>query len=120
MSTHDEPLPPDLQLAFLPLHKRAMGMALGAAVGLTAFGTTAIPLMRSPADNFDLSLLAQYFYGYTFTWAGAFVALAWGFVVGFTAGWFIAFCRNLVIAASLWLTRTRAELAASRDFLDHI
>ena len=54
------------------------------------------------------------------TWQGAFVALAWGFVAGFVAGWFTAFCRNFVIAASLWLGRTRSELDATRDFLDHI
>jgi hypothetical protein len=121
MTIHDEPLPPDLQLAFLPLHKRAMGMALGLGAGLVCFGVTAVPLLRgTPPDQLNLYLLAQYFYGYTFTWPGAFVALAWGFVVGFTAGWFTAFCRNLVIAVSLWLSRTRAELAASRDFLDHI
>ena len=120
MTTTNDGLPPDLQLAFLPLHKRALGMAIGAASGLTCFAVTAVALLRPPEPALNLMLLAEYFYGYTFTWVGAFVALAWGFVVGFTAGWFIAFCRNLVLAASLWLTRTRAELDASRDFLDHI
>ena len=56
---------------------------------------------------------------YLGTWFG-FCLLAWGFVVGFVAGWFSAFTRNFVIAASLWLSRTRNELEASRDFLDHI
>lgn len=120
MTTPNDTIPADLRLAFLPLHKRALGMALGTATGLVCFLITAVALVRTPHEDFDLSLLAQYFYGYTFSWAGAFVSLAWGFVVGFTAGWFVAFCRNLVIAVSLWLTRTRAELAASRDFLDHI
>lgn len=115
----EERLPAEVQLAFLPLHKRALGMAVGAAAGLVCFAITAIALVR-PDPELNLMLLAEYFYGYTVSWAGAFVALAWGFVVGFTAGWFIAFCRNLVIAASLWLTRTRAELDATRDFLDHI
>jgi hypothetical protein len=119
MTDTNETLPPDLQLAFLPLHKRAFGMALGAATGLTCFAITAIALLR-PDPDLNLRLLAEFFYGYTVTWRGAFVGLAWGFVMGFTAGWFTAFCRNLVIAASLWLTRTRAELSASRDFLDHI
>ncbi|MBA2243901.1 MAG: hypothetical protein H0W11_03025, partial [Gemmatimonadetes bacterium] len=64
--------------------------------------------------------LAEYFYGYTVSWPGALVGGFWGFVVGFVAGWFVAFCRNLVIAATLFITRTRAELAATRDFLDHI
>ncbi len=120
MTTPNDSIPADLRLAFLPLHKRALGMALGTAVGLVGFLVTAIVLLRPPQPGMNLALLAEYFYGYTVSWPGAFVALAWGFVAGFTAGWFVAFCRNLVIAASLWLSRTRAELDASRDFLDHI
>jgi len=112
-------LPGELALAFLPLHKRAFGMAFGAAAGLLVFGITAITLVRPHAD-IRLELLAEYFYGYSVSWSGAFIGLAWAFVSGFVAGWFIAFCRNLVIAVSLWLTRTRAELDAGRDFLDHI
>ena len=120
MSGAPDALPAELRLAFLPLHKRAFGMAVGAAAGLVMFLVTAVCLLRSPETAPGLQILDEYFYGYAPTWPGALVALAWGFVMGFTAGWFIAFCRNLVIAASLWLTRTRAELAASRDFLDHI
>ena len=120
MTEAPDALPASLQLAFLPLHKRAFGMALGLASGLVCFGITAIFLLRRPEPTPDLSILSEYFFGYTVSWRGALVSLAWGFVMGFTAGWFIAFCRNLVIAASLWLTRTRAELSASRDFLDHI
>ncbi len=120
MTTPRDVLPDDLQLAFLPLHKRALGMAIGAAAGLVCFLLTAVALLRPTPPEFNLMLLAEYFYGYTVSWPGAFVGLAWGFVAGFTAGWFLAFARNFAIAASLWLTRTRAELAASRDFLDHI
>jgi hypothetical protein len=36
------------------------------------------------------------------------------------AGWFTAFVRNFVMAAMVWMARTRAELSATRDFLDHI
>ena len=120
MTEAPDALPAALRLAFLPLHKRAFGMALGLASGLVCFAITAIFLLRRPEPAPDLSILSEYFFGYTVSWTGALVSLAWGYVVGFTAGWFIAFCRNLVIAASLWLTRTRAELSASRDFLDHI
>jgi hypothetical protein len=58
--------------------------------------------------------------GYSLTWKGAFIGLGWGFLVGFVMGWFVAFLRNLVIAASVFITRTREELRATRDFLDHI
>jgi ribose/xylose/arabinose/galactoside ABC-type transport system permease subunit len=120
MTEQTPTLPLELELAFEPLHKRAFGMALGVASGLVFFLMTAVVLVRRPDPAPDISILREYFYGYTVSWPGAFVALAWGFIVGFVAGWFTAFCRNLVIAVSLWVTRTRAELDASRDFLDHI
>jgi hypothetical protein len=118
----NDPEPSALVLAFAPLHKRAFGTALGAAVGVVMFGLTAIHLLRDPAPGaaLDLKLLANYFYGYTPTWPGALVGMFWGFVVGFVGGWFVAFCRNLVIAISIFITRTRAELRETRDFLDHI
>lgn len=116
----DGALPRELQLAFAPLHKRAFGIALGMANALVCFGITAVYLIRAPAPPFQLGLLAEYFYGFTVSWRGAFVALAWGFFVGYVAGWFVAFCRNLTMATFLFVIRTRAELAATRTFLDHI
>lgn len=113
-------LPPELQPAFRPLHKRALGMALGLTVGGLVFLATAIHVLRHPEPEFPLYLLGEYFYGYTVTWEGAFLGLAWGFVAGFVAGWFLAFARNVGLAVFIFVTRTRAELAATRDFLDHI
>jgi len=116
----DDSIPRELQLAFAPVHKRAFGIALGSASALVWFAVTAVYLARTPEPDFDLGLLAQYFYGFTVSWRGALVALAWGFVVGFVAGWFMAFCRNLATATLLFVTRTRADLAATQSFLDHI
>ena len=118
MST--EHLPVELGLAFEPLHKRAFGMAVGVASGVFFLLLTAIPLLRDPDGALGLKILGEYFYGYTVSWPGVLAALVWGGVTGFVAGWFVAFCRNLVIAASLWLGRSRSELDATRDFLDHI
>lgn len=116
----DDTLPPQLALAFAPLHKRAFGIAVGTALGVLLFGMTLVVVLRRPEQEPGLRLLRQYFAGYRVSWGGAFVGLFWGFVVGFVAGWFTAFCRNLVIAISVFLIRTRAQLAQSRDFLDHI
>lgn len=116
----DGSLPPSLALAFAPLHKRAFGTALGLALGLLFFGFTAIYLVRGPIEGTNLWLLGQYFRGYRVTWPGAFVGLLWGFGVGFVAGWFIAFCRNLALAISIFIISTKAELNQSSDFLDHI
>ena len=107
-------------LVFAPLHKRALGFGIGVACALGVFAVTAIYLLRDPETPVALGLLGQYFYGYDVSWVGALIGAAWAFMVGFVAGWFIAFTRNLVLALSIFLVRTRAELAASRDFLDHI
>jgi hypothetical protein len=54
------------------------------------------------------------------SWPGVVIGAAWGFVVAFVAGWFAAFCRNLALAISAFVIRTRAEIEATREFLDHI
>lgn len=113
-----EPVTP--VLAFAPLHKRALGIATGTATGLLVFLATAVYLLRPAEQAFKLGLLGQYFFGYTVSWQGALIGLGWGFFTGFVVGWFVAFCRNLVVAISLFLSYTRAELAETRDFLDHI
>ncbi len=111
----DEPL----LLAFAPLHKRAFGTAIGIVTGLLIFVVTVYQVLVPP-DGASTALLAQYLQGYSLSWKGAFIGLAWGLAVGFVMGWFVAFVRNLVIATSVFITRTRQELRATRDFLDHI
>jgi hypothetical protein len=120
--THDpaDRLPADLQLAFAPLHKRALGIAVGLACGLLVAGATIVVLVRGAEGSFNIGLLRAYFFGYEVTWPGVLVGFGWAFAAGFTAGWFVAFVRNLVMAISIFLVRTRAELFATRDFLDHI
>ncbi len=114
-------LPPRLLLVFAPLHKRALGLAFGSATALLVFGVTVLHLLFvRPRDALNLYLLREYFYGYTISWTGAFIGAWWGFFTGFVAGWFLAFGRNFALALSLFITRTRAELQQSRDFLDHI
>lgn len=109
----------ELELAFQPLHKSAFGMATGVTLGLLVFLFTLVHLLR--AENaYPLSLLGQYFYRYDVSLRGALIGLFWGGVAGFAAGWFFAFCRNLVIAVTTFIVRTRAELNHLRDFLDHI
>ena len=112
-------LPPRVTLAFAPVHKRAFGTATGLAAGLGLFVLTIFEVLRKP-EGTPLTLLNQYFAGYSVSLKGAFVGLLWGFGTGFVMGWFVAFCRNLVVAASIFWIRTRAELKANRDFLDHI
>jgi hypothetical protein len=113
-------LPAEIRPAFLPLHKRALGMAVGLTAGSLVALVTVAQLVLRPDPEFPLHLLGEYFYGYTVSWQGALLGLAWGFVAGFVGGWFVAFVRNVVLATIIFVTRTRADLAASRDFLDHL
>lgn len=116
----EERLMPTLYLAFAPIHKAAFGTATGVAGALVMALLTIVKLLSPAAREFPLGLLSQYFAGYTVTWGGVLVGCVWGFTVAFVAGWFLAFCRNLALAIVAFTYRTRAELAQTREFLDHI
>jgi MFS family permease len=116
----NETLRPDLLLAFAPIDKRAFGIAIGVALALAMGLLSVATLLLSPEEHGRLDLLGQFFAGYSVTWTGALIGAAWGFFVGFIAGWFVAFTRNLAVAIWTFAVRTRAELLATRDFLEHI
>ena len=107
-------------LLFAPLHKRAFGMATGVVCGVLVFVVTAFSTLFPEGRTWPLSLLSEYFTGYTVSWEGASIGALWGWFVGFVAGWFAAFSFNFFVALELWLGKTKEELAATRDFLDHI
>lgn len=109
-----------LALAFAPVHKSALGGAIGITLGAAVLLLTVFHLLARPDPAPNLWLLAQYFYGYSVSWQGAVVGAFWAGVVGFVAGWLLAFVRNIATAAYLFMIRTRAELEQTRDFLDHI
>lgn len=106
--------------AFAPLHKLAFGVATGTAGAVLVALITIAALVLPGAGEFPLFLLQQYLKGYSVTWTGVFVGAAWGFAIAFVGGWFAAFCRNLALAISAFMIRTKAELDSTREFLDHI
>jgi hypothetical protein len=113
-------LPAPDALAFAPLHKRHFGTAIGLAAAVTVALFTIVDMIVHPGDAGAVGLLAQYFTGYTVSWSGVLIGGLWAFFVGFVAGWFVAFCRNFALAATVFWVRAKANLKASRDFLDHI
>jgi len=115
----EAPIERQVELAFLPLHKRAFGTATGLVGAALVLLATLVHLARAGSPQ-PLVLLAQYFYGYTVSLQGAVIGAFWAGIAGFVVGWFFAFCRNLALAAAAFLLRTRADLANARDFLDHI
>ena len=116
-----EQLPSPLLLAFAPMHRTAMGVAFGVVCGGLLFIMTAALLLKGgyPIGP-NLSLLGQYFPGYSVTVLGAFIGLLWGFGVGFILGWGFAVARNAIVWAWLTLVRSRAEMDEYGDFLDHM
>jgi hypothetical protein len=114
-------LPVEEALAFAPLHKRHFGTAIGAAAALVVALLTVLDLLLTPPDDAGLiGLLENLLTGYTVSWPGVFIGAAWAFFVGWVAGWFLAFCRNFALAATVFWVRAKANLRASSEFLDHI
>jgi len=113
-------LPLESALAFAPIHKRHFGTAIGVAAALTVFGFTILDLLTHPPEARSLELLEHFFTGYSVSLKGASIGGLWAFFVGWVGGWFVAFCRNFVLAATVFWVRARANLQASRDFFDHI
>lgn len=113
--------PPDpLAFAFAPIHKGALGVAVGLVTGSLIVAVTAFHVLVQPVGGPPLELLAQYFYGYTVTWFGALIGFLWGFLTGFVIAFFAAFVRNMTVAIYVFTLRTKAELQRTADFLDHI
>ena len=115
----DDVIPESAALLFAPVDKRAFGAALGTAAALLLAAVT-IETILSSHPLASLALLANYFAGYSVSWPGVFIGAAWAFGVGFVAGWLLAFTRNLSLAISLFLLRSKADLNETSDFLDHI
>ena len=114
-------MPRSAALLFMPIDKRAFGTAIGVASAVMLAASTIAVFASGDADmTKGLGLLSNYFSGYSVSLTGAVAGALWAFAAGFAVGWLIAFTRNLSLAVSLFLIRSRAELGETSDFLDHI
>jgi hypothetical protein len=113
-------MPRDVALVFAPLDKRALGLAVGVVLAITLASLTVASLLIDTRQQFPLALLSEFLVGYEISVRGAAIGGAWMFFIGFVWGWFLAFCRNLVFAIWLVSVNVRADVEASRTFLDHI
>src|SRR3989475_8465487 len=87
---------PSLAFAFAPLDKTALGIACALVGGLIVYLATAILILtyRQGPLGHNLSLLRQFFLGYSVSWQGENVVLLLGCAVCFVAGWLFAHVSN--------------------------
>jgi protoporphyrinogen oxidase len=104
---------------FARIDKLAFAIGVGSVLGLIVFLATIWPVVMG-GDNLKpiLSLLNQYFIGYTVTVKGAFVASGYSFFWGFLFGWLFAYVRNFFIAFFIYRAKKKAEDLSIQDFFD--
>jgi hypothetical protein len=86
-----------LAQAILRLNGWILGTVFGILGGLVVFlATIWLVLKGGPVVGPHLSLLSQFFIGYSVTYTGSVIGAVYGFVCGFVAGWIIAFIYNKV------------------------
>lgn len=82
-----DPTPDQLTRAVVRLNAIMMGVVLGVLCGAGLFVATVwLVLKGGPVLGPHLSLLGQYFPGYTVSWGGSILGLLYGFLTGFVAG----------------------------------
>ncbi len=77
----------------MKLHNTAFGLASGILTGLCMFVFTIWAMIKGGGNT--LVLLEQFYIGYSVTWLGAFIGLAWGFISGFIVGWLFSWLYNI-------------------------
>ncbi len=81
----------------LRLSGALVGLAFGLAAGLVLFAATNILVLRGGQNvGAHLSLVSQFFPGYSVTFAGSFVGFAYASLTGFAAGWLTSWIYNRV------------------------
>jgi protoporphyrinogen oxidase len=87
-----------LRGAFARYDEVALGVAIGAVLGISLFLATAVLLLRGgEVVGPTLSIVGNFFFGFQVTWAGALVGLAEGAVGGFAFGFVLARLINAVV-----------------------
>lgn len=87
-----------LRRAVARLRARIMAVTFGMTGGIALFVATGWLILRGGENvGAHLGLLGFYFPGYTVTWPGAFVGLAYGSMVGGLTGAAIAWTYNAIV-----------------------
>ncbi len=76
----------------MKLNSVVFGMACGVTLGAVGFVLTLFSLMWGAGHTIEV--VAGVYFGYSWSFVGAFVALAWGVAYGFIGGWLLATIYN--------------------------
>lgn len=89
-----------------------LGLILGIVAGTAIFLMTAVLLVEGRARGLPpeeigqtLALLGYFCFGYSVTWPGAFIGLAWGFAYGGIGGWAAGQLYNQIVGWRLPASR---------------
>lgn len=112
---------PDIAIAqsFASLNKTALGISLGSTFGLLIFLMTVILVIKGgfPVGP-NLSLIGQYFPGYTVSFTGSLIGFVYAFILGFSLGWIMALLYNLLMRVCLFVLELKSNLSAISDYID--
>lgn len=107
--------------AFPKLDPLSLGMSLGTVLGIGLLLATLFMIVTGgDASGKTLTLLAQFYPGYSVTAVGGFVGLGYGILTGFALGWGYALLRNAITALYLVSLHRTAQQSAMRQFFEHI
>jgi len=74
------------------MNQKALGLACGLLWGCGVFLATVWVVVAGTGEH--LQLLGRFYLGYSVSWLGAVIGLAWGFVDGFVGGWLLGWLYN--------------------------
>ena len=102
----------NMPVPFSSIDGLALGSALAAVSGMLFFLITVWPVLTHNAVLRPyLALLSQYYFGYTVSIQGAFIASGYSLFWGFVFGWIFAHLRNFFVARYIQKVRRKAERA---------
>jgi protoporphyrinogen oxidase len=103
------------------MDKLAFAIAIGTVCGASIWIATMWLIWKGgPVVGPNLSLLREYFFGYTVTPRGALIGFAYCFFWGFFFGWLLAYLRNLAVGIFLYYVKKEAEASSFRNLLDYL
>ena len=109
-----------LRGAIARLRASVMSLVFAVVGGTGLFVARAWLLIRAGDDvGRHLSLLDNYFPGYSVSWVGCGVGFFYGALTGGALGWSIAFLRNVLVSTYLHCVKLKTHLRTLQDFLDH-